>query len=169
MFDVGHTKPGGFTIIETLVVMAIVGAIALVAIPATQHYLETDRLKAAAESLSHDFHKAQSEALKSQTDVRVVFQAGAKWCYGITTASTCDCQVANACTLGQVKVSDVGSSTMSLVGLTTHTLFTKSRGLVSVTGTVNFTGASGKVLSVELNKMGFVKVCSSNVSGYSAC
>jgi len=91
-------KAAGVTLIETMVVVAIVAIMAAVVLPSFGTLLEKMRLRNAAEALYSDLNYAKSMALKTKQPVYLSFTPGAEgaWCWGIDT-TTCDCSVAGAC------------------------------------------------------------------------
>ena len=78
----------GFNIIELMVTVAIVGVVALIAIPNLNNLVENQRVRAAANDLATAVSLARSEAVRDSTDMRVLarddssgspdFNAG--WC-----------------------------------------------------------------------------------------
>lgn len=165
----------GISLLEILITLAVIGILALVTVPQFSDYFLKARVQSAAEALYHDFQKARTEAIKSgQNAVTVVFQDGTSWCYGMTTASTCNCNTAGSCNLGQTNYASYKGTSLSFTGFTTgagsgDTTFSYSRGDVNRTGTATFSSSGSYSISVELNKMGFSKICSSTVEGYKAC
>ena len=160
----------GFTLVEVLITMVIVGILITITVPIYTDYIHDNRLKSAAETFYAGLNNARSEAIKQNKVVNVVYKSGTNWCVGYTTASSCDCAVAGQCNLGQVESSRFVGTTLALSnGMATQTSFDGDRGIVSVTGTVTFSAASGDAISVILNKLGFARICSANLSGYQSC
>lgn len=73
----------GVTLTEVMIVVAIIGILAAVAVPSYQDMIERNRLKEAAESLANDLKFARSEAIKRSANVTVALAAG--WSYTITS------------------------------------------------------------------------------------
>jgi len=82
----------GFTLVELMIVVAIIGIVSTIAVPSFQDTLERNRLKEALESLKSDLMFAKTEAIKQSKNIRVSLeQSGSSWCYGIYDATaTCD-------------------------------------------------------------------------------
>lgn len=66
----------GFSLIEVMIVVAIVGAMAVAAGPALQRFFANQRLKSAARSVADAFQLARAEAIRSG-DAHIVFLSAA--------------------------------------------------------------------------------------------
>ncbi|WP_323135074.1 GspH/FimT family protein [Methylophaga sp. OBS3] len=96
----------GFTLIELMIVIAVLAVLAAIALPSFQTTLEKRRVTGAADNLFAALHFARSEAIKQNNQVQFQFDANT-WCYGIDDAgSDCDCSAEPAnCTIsGQQKI-----------------------------------------------------------------
>ncbi len=91
----------GFTLIEVMVVVAVLAILLGIAAPSFQSMLDKRRLIGAAEQLYADLQYARSEAIKRNASVTVSFSPGTNWCYGIALAA-CACGVAGSCQLDGV-------------------------------------------------------------------
>lgn len=73
----------GVSLLETLVAIAIIGILALVAVPSYHDMIEGQRLRGAAEAMASDLRWARSEAIKRGVPVRVAFGTGHDWNYSV--------------------------------------------------------------------------------------
>ena len=62
-------RPSGFTLIETMIVLVILGILATLAAPSFNELIEMQRVKAAAADLYMSLARARSEALKRNANV----------------------------------------------------------------------------------------------------
>lgn len=65
-------RPRGFTLIELVIVIAIIGILALVGAPGFQTWVANSRVRSVAEALQNDLRKAQSEAIQRNRQVAFV-------------------------------------------------------------------------------------------------
>lgn len=160
----------GITVMEVLVVLLVLGVLVVATIPTMTDYFLKARTISAAEALYHDFQKIRTEAIQQGLAATVIFQTGSAWCYGATTGTTCDCATAGSCTLGQTNHTAYKNTTLSLKNFASGALtFRASRGDVNQAGAAILTSTGGHSITVEVNKMGFPKICSSGLGGYQPC
>ncbi len=160
----------GLTLIEVMIAVAILAIAASISIPMFMHFGEVSRTKLAAETFYNDVTRARSEALKNNANTAISIITGANWCYGATTAASCDCNSAGACNLGQVRSTNYKGAIDALTAtdITTLITFDGERGFAQPSGTVTFTSGAGAI-SVVVTPAGSAQVCSSDFGDYQPC
>jgi type IV fimbrial biogenesis protein FimT len=78
--------PRGFTLVELMVVLAVLGVIVVLAAPSLRDFILTQRLKSINAQLVTDLQFARSEAIARRTWVRVAFRSNSSLtCYTLYT------------------------------------------------------------------------------------
>lgn len=70
----------GFSVLETLIVLSIVGIVLALALPSYTRYASTQRARATADGLASDLRVAQQEAMTRRSAIRVAFLAADSRC-----------------------------------------------------------------------------------------
>lgn len=163
----------GVTLLEVMVVVAIVGIVAGLAVPSYQDTIERNRLKQAAESLKSDLQLARTEAIKRSQNVVLSSSQGTAgaWCYGLNIASSCTCSTAGSCSIKTVSGTDF--STAVSMNDSENVEFEFRRGTI-VTGfdRIEFSTANYET-RIVFGKAGRIRICtptgSTGLPGYPSC
>jgi prepilin-type N-terminal cleavage/methylation domain-containing protein len=150
----------GMSLIEILVVVAVIGILGAIALPSFDRARDKYRLKAAAEALYGDLQFARANAIKSNATLNLSMTTS---CWGMNTSVACSCSTANSCLLRQTNLTEFPGVTMfpsapasSIDGV---------RGLAAGGAfTVTFISALGKNAQVSLSVLGRAVLCSSGAS-----
>lgn len=175
-------RGSGFSLVELLVTIAVVGILASIAAPSFQSMLEKRRLIAATEGVYAHLQFSRSEAVKlgRDTPLNVSVKTGTPWCIGISNdTASCDCNTAAACVYGPAGSTterNLSGSEFTNVALTTNQAnlqVNSVRGGIDGTGgTITLTSSPSSLLTqIVFSRMGRIKICStSSVGGYpSSC
>lgn len=142
----------GFTIIELMVVIAIVAILAALALPSFRDYIEKSRLRGAVDSVTGLMALARTEAVRQDRQVAIAFGGSTSaWCVGanmaaapatagdrIPDAVACDCTAPATCSVGAV-------SSTSFAGVTA----------TAVTAAATFNPKLGTTLGLANQDFGF--------------
>lgn len=186
----GIPTSNGFTVIELMLVLVVVGSIVALALPSYSTVLEKRQVTSGAEQLSAFLSAAQLEAVKRNENITLSYSRtdSDTWCLGsISGVTACDCTetvptAAGACVIdSQLRVfTDANLNYPAIMnGMQGDGAFAYDpvRGLlVDLTDalTLELVSRTGKyALNVQLSVTGRLKTCSKDsstkVPGYDEC
>lgn len=124
------TIQNGFSLIELMIAVSILGILAALAMPSYRIWIENTRIRTAAESIQTGLQKARVEALKRNADVQFVLGANSAWSIGcVTVTASCPDPI-------ETRVAKEGSSASISITATpaaaTAAVFTSLGGVRSV-------------------------------------
>lgn len=76
-------KSQGFSLVEAMIVIAIMGILVAIAVPSYQDTIERNRLKQAIEAIKSDLQWMRTETIKKSCNLHASFTNGVAWSYDI--------------------------------------------------------------------------------------
>lgn len=162
----------GFSLLELLVVIGIIGVITSMAVPAFGQMLQRNHIKSAALSFQADLQLARTLALKQSQNIlvsRTTGNAGA-WCYGLAVKGTktkCDCNQSTTDGADDCEIKSTLGASYSSVDMLTATVNNNSfdfrRGTISANG-VTF-ATDDYAARVVFSDAGRIRICTPPVEG----
>lgn len=140
----------GFSLVEVMIVVALIGIVATIAVPNFQNYVRNRNLKTATQEISSEFFVTRQRALAESRTYRLVFDVG-------NNRYTTEEQTAPGMwTVRQTK--QVAASAAANDGIvidaanTTATTFTfQPRGTISMGGTVSVKNSINSIANITVN------------------
>ncbi|SMC22710.1 type IV fimbrial biogenesis protein FimT [Andreprevotia lacus DSM 23236] len=164
----------GFTLVELAIVLTLLGILLAIALPSYANFIDRQRLRAAAETVTGDFNWAKSLSRNRSSTIYTSFSSsGSTWCYGFSANASCDCTTSGSCELKTVLSSGTDFKSVTASSSTINgSKLDAVRGLVT-TGAASMQLASsrGYTLQMNLSAIGTVSMCSPGRDdmGYKAC
>lgn len=176
----------GFTLLEALITVAILGALLAVSVPSAVDWIRKERVRASAAEMVSDIQFARAEAIRRHLTVAVTFKSDASQsCYTVHTINMfgpciCTLGAGTACPVAfganriELKTVSLPTNASVTMGANQDVTFDPVRGLPSTVAPleVNFDGGGGRKLRVQTNATGRPQVCApagSNLQGYPPC
>lgn len=72
-----RTNNAGYSLVELLTVIAIIGVLSLITVPAFMNFQRQNAIRSATRTVSSDFLAARAKAIREQFDVRISFKPSA--------------------------------------------------------------------------------------------
>lgn len=150
-------QASGFTLLEAVFVMLILGIILSAAVPSYANYIARQRLRHVAELLEMDLRRARTQSVDERRDVYVSFQSGPQWCWGTSRTVPCDCATGlPRCEAGGVSSRD-HKGTLLQAGQPVR--FEAGMGRATGWTRIGISNEHNQQLSIDLNPLGRPAIC----------
>lgn len=147
--EIALAGPSGFTLLELLIVLAIMGIASAIALPRIRTMVMHQHVDRATQVVASDFRSAFTSSARGRIPVRVTIPPGAT-AYAVTNVATGDTIIHR----------DLASGDLSVAGMTgsVTTLDVFPNGVASSSDTVTISGPSGYTRRISVSRVGFVRV-----------
>lgn len=180
----------GFTLIEVMVVVAVLAVLSALAIPGMGEYLDRHRLIGQMRAITNLVELARSEAIMHSSasasnlkTMAITISPGASWFVGLSNGTTaCSLTPTNTCKINQGgsavshSISGAECTACSMVSpSSTQVAVYDLRGIVQggTNQAITLQSPRGKFLSVNINRLGRVSLCvpvgKPAIPGYPSC
>jgi len=155
-----RSKPSGFTLIEVVFVLAVIGIILSAAVPNYASYLARQRLRHVAELLELDLRRARALSVDEGRNIYVSFQSGPQWCWGASRSAPCGCATGlPRCELGGIDHREYrGTLLQSGQGV----IFLAGQGRAQDWTRIGISNDHNQQLYIDLNPLGRPAICGSD-------
>lgn len=159
------TNNKGYTLIEVMLVIVLIGILATIAVPSFNDMLERNHIKLVTEALSDDLKLARAEAIKRSDNVTLAFTNS---CYGITAGGiACICATAGSCTIKSVDYNQFTGITMAGNDVTFSFRRGTTTSAFSIISVISSNHYQTNVISENIGK---VSICAiGGLLGYPGC
>ena len=168
----------GFSLVEAMVVVAVIAVVATTAVPSLVAFIDGRRLDATATALAADVQFVRTEAVARNQPIRISFHdapGGTCWVVHTGPAAQCSCNDTPpaVCGGGAVEIKTVVLGVADRVSVRANVAsigFDPMHGTSTPTGTLRLVDPTGRAVHHIVNVMGRVRSCTpSGVPGWRAC
>ena len=174
----------GFTAIELMVAIAVLGVLAAVAFPSMRDYIDRQRLVGQVRAIANMAQLARSEAIKRSaasaggglSNIAMTINPGTSWSVGLAAGSAActgtSCIIQGSADTQIITGTDCPSCTLTAPTAQTVIVF-DLRGLVTggTDRAITMSSPMGKQLSLSVSRLGRISLCtpSASIVGFPSC
>ena len=141
----------GFSLVEVMIVVALIGIVATIAVPNFQNYVRNRNLKTAAQEISSEFFVTRQRALAESRNYRLVFDVGNN---RYTTEEETAPGTWTVRQTKQVAASAAANDGIVIDAATETTFNFQPRGTISSPGTIRIKNSIHSVANITVNFAG---------------
>ena len=169
----GFILQAGFTIIEVMVVVAVLAIVLSIALPNLRVMIANTQIRSVAESVRNGFQVARTEAVKRNESVRFTLNANSSWqlgCVTVVADLNGDGQADCPAVITQKGVREGGGNAVTIVGAG-QAIFTSLGTLAAIAGqltqvdiTSTNTAIGTRPLRITLGVGGNARMCDPSIT-----
>lgn len=146
------SREKGFTLVELAVIVGIIGILVFIAVPNMIGWRADRKLEGTARVFYSNLQKAKFTAIREAETVSVLVSVpSGDYTMFIDPNQNYTLDAGEETIVSEITVPDVTVSNISLAG--NQTQF-DTRGMVAVTGAVEYTNSKGRTITIYLNSLG---------------
>lgn len=151
----------GVTLLELMVVLAVLAVLVTLALPPTSTMVQRQRLAAAAEALASDLAEARFESARRSTVLHLESHGGPTWCWSVAASPGCSCTAAGAATgnASACQIKTVQAADHPGIQFLHPIQARLDPSGVTTPASATLSTASGESLRVDLTPMGRARIC----------
>lgn len=162
-------QSAGFSLIELMVVIAIIGILAVIGMPSYNTWIQNSRIRNGAESILNGLQLARSEAVARNTNIDFVLtDVASGWTVGCNAPSaTCPAVIQSR---SASEGSGGTSATVNGASVANTVRFSNLGTLINVGGAMTIdvdstvlSGSESRELRIQISTSGSVRMCDPNV------
>lgn len=162
-----YASSKGFTLVELLIAIVIIGILAAVGVPSFQALMDKKRLQGAADNVLADLRYVQSESVKQNRDITVTFTEGSSWAYSFSPALSAGVTASGGNYRGTSMVVFTASDVITFEAKRSTVSQAPASGALKA---IELTSANGLKLGIEIDAGSRMGICTASaVAGYPSC